>query len=136
MPTVGCRSPSTRTRVDNNRIGLAAGGNGATGGNGVGIGIRSHENSIVDNAISGTTSRLAVFDARRNEIRDNGYTGVLMRTRTRDFRVSGNRFRGNSLRRRGGTKRAKLPVGAHVRQAEDTSQITLVGNQFLDDAGR
>jgi parallel beta-helix repeat protein len=71
-----------------------------------------------------------------NEIRDNGYTGVLLRTRTRDFRVSGNRFRGNSLRRRGGAKRAKLPVGAHVRHADDTSGITLVGNQFLDDAGR
>lgn len=71
-----------------------------------------------------------------NEIRDNGYTGVLLRTRTRAFRVSGNRFRGNSLRRRGGAKHAKLPVGAHIRHAEDTSEITLVGNQFLDDARR
>lgn len=63
--------PSTRTRVENNLIGLAASGNAATGGNGVGIGISSHENSIVDNAISGTTSPLALFDAHRNEIRDN-----------------------------------------------------------------
>ena len=71
-----------------------------------------------------------------NEIRDNGYAGVLLRTRTRGFRVSGNRFRGNSLRRRGGAKRAKLPVDAHIRRSEDTSEITLAGNQFLDDAGR
>lgn len=63
--------PSTRTRVENNLIGMAASGNAATGGNGVGVGISSHNNSIVDNAISGTSSPLLLFDAWRNEIRDN-----------------------------------------------------------------
>lgn len=63
--------PSTRTRVQNNLIGVAASGNAATGGNGVGVGISSHDNSIVDNAISGTTAPFALFDAWRNEIRDN-----------------------------------------------------------------
>lgn len=63
--------PSTGTRVENNLIGLAASGNAATGGNGVGIGISSHDNDIVDNAISGTSSPIVLFDAWRNEIRDN-----------------------------------------------------------------
>lgn len=63
--------PSTGTRVENNLIGLAANGNAATGGNGVGIGISSHANNIVDNVISGTSSPIALFDAWRNEIRDN-----------------------------------------------------------------
>jgi polygalacturonase len=71
-----------------------------------------------------------------NDIRDNGYAGVVLRARTRDFRIGRNRFRGNSLRRRAGARRAKLPVRAHVRYAEDTSGITLAGNQFLDGAGR
>lgn len=70
-----------------------------------------------------------------NEIRDNGASGVLLRARSSDFRIAGNRFRSNALRRRGG-KRAKGSVQAHLRQAEDTSGIIATGNQFLDDADR
>lgn len=71
-----------------------------------------------------------------NRIRDNGYTGVMLRAKTRGFRIGGNRFRGNSHRRRGGARPAKLPQRAHIQRAEDTAEITVVGNQFLDGAGR
>lgn len=67
-----------------------------------------------------------------NEIRDNGYNGVLMRTQTRNYRVSRNRFRANATRRRAGAKGAKVPVQAHIRRGENTSEISIADNQFMD----
>jgi parallel beta-helix repeat protein len=67
-----------------------------------------------------------------NDIRDNGYNGVMMRTETRNYRVSRNRFRANATRRRPGAKGAKAPAQSHVKRGENTSEINVVDNQFLD----
>ncbi len=75
-----------------------------------------------------------------NQIRDNGKTGVLLRARTMNYRVGGNRFSDNATRRRRagakGAKGANASIRSHIRHAEDTSGITLVDNRFLDGAGR
>lgn len=120
-----------RARIENCRI-------DGNRGSGIQLYKRVHEVSIRGCTIEGNQDYgiLAVDAAggtiEDNEIRDNGFAGVVLRARTRDFRVGRNRFRGNSSRRRAGARRAKLPVRAHIRYAEDTSGITLVGNRFLD----
>jgi polygalacturonase len=70
-----------------------------------------------------------------NEIHDNGYNGVMMRAQTRNYQVSRNRFRANATRRRPGAaaaKGAKAPEQSHVKRGENTSEINIVDNQFLD----
>jgi polygalacturonase len=66
-----------------------------------------------------------------NDIRDNGYNGVLLRTQTRNYQVSGNRFRANATRRPR-AKGKKVSAQVHVRRGEDTSEINIGDNQFLD----
>ncbi|MCQ4165943.1 NosD domain-containing protein [Tahibacter harae] len=134
--------PSTRSRVENNLIGLKASGNEATGGNGVGVGISSHDNVVVDNAISGTSSPLALFDASRNQIRDNvlgrrvGFQfcpgggcdndlsnsshGVLIQGSSSDNRISGNQIANSG--------------GAGIRQTGG-QRNSFIGNSIWDNAG-
>lgn len=69
-----------------------------------------------------------------NLIRDNGLVGVGLRARTRNFVVRGNRFGNNATRRRSRSRQASEAIESHIRRAEDTSEITVVGNRFLDAA--
>lgn len=67
-----------------------------------------------------------------NQIRDNGFAGVLLRARTRNYEISRNRFLANATRRRRGAKPGKAPARSHIQRADDTFEIRMVGNQFLD----
>lgn len=66
-----------------------------------------------------------------NDIRDNGFNGVVMRGPTRNYQVSQNRFRANAIRRPR-AKGKKMPTQAHIQRGEDTSEINIGDNQFLD----
>lgn len=66
-----------------------------------------------------------------NDIRDNGFNGVVMRGPTRNYQVSGNRFRANATRRPR-AKGKKMSAQVHIQRGEDTSEINIGDNQFLD----
>lgn len=68
---VALNPPSAHATVENNLIGLNPDGNSTANGNGVGVGISGNDNAVRDNAISGNTSGIAIFDGDRNRIDRN-----------------------------------------------------------------
>ncbi len=73
-----------------------------------------------------------------NRIQGNGFAGVGLRGRTRNYQVRGNRFGNNAIRRRSGPGRAKgreERIRSHVQRAKEASEIVVTGNQFLDVSG-
>lgn len=68
---VALNPPSTGSRVENNLIGIEAGGNEVVSGNAIGIGVSASGNTIVGNAIAGSTSMGVHIIGDRNAVRGN-----------------------------------------------------------------